>query len=45
MFLSLAITQWDAWIAQLKPTGMAIIIMIIIVLIIIGVILIIKFAS
>lgn len=45
MLISLAITQWDAWIAQLKPMGMTIVIIISIVIIIIGVILIIKFVT
>ena len=45
MLLTLAITQWDAWVAQLMLSGMAIIIVIAVVLIIIGVLLIIKFIT
>lgn len=45
MLLSLAITQWEVWIAQLEPMGMTIVIIIAVVIIIIGVILIIKFVT
>jgi uncharacterized membrane protein YidH (DUF202 family) len=45
MLLALIITQWDAWVAQLMLSGMAIIIVIAVVLIIIGVFLIIKFVA
>ncbi len=45
LFLSLAIIEWDAWIAQLTPTGMTIIIIISVLLIVIGVFLVIKFIT
>jgi hypothetical protein len=43
MLLLLAITQWNIWLSELKPSGMAIIIVVCVVLIIVGVFLIIKF--
>jgi len=43
ILLSIVITQWDAGVAQLKLTGMAIIILISVILIAIGLYLIIKF--
>jgi len=45
LFLSLAITEWDAWITQLTPTGMTIIIIISVLLIVIGIFLVIKFIT
>ena len=45
MLFALLITQWDAWVAQLMLSGMAIIIVIAVVLIIIGIFLIIKFIT
>ena len=45
LFLSLAITEWDAWITQLTPTGMAIIIIISVLLIVIAIFLAIKFIT
>lgn len=43
ILLSIVITQWDMGIAQLKLTGMAIIIIVSVILIAIGLYLIIKF--
>ncbi|MFX0080699.1 MAG: hypothetical protein ACFE94_03005 [Candidatus Hodarchaeota archaeon] len=43
ILLSLAIIEWDAWIAQIEPTGMSIIIIISVILIVVGLFLIIKF--
>lgn len=43
ILLSLVITQWGVWIAQLELIGMAIIIIISVILIAIGLFLIIKF--
>jgi len=43
ILLSLVITQWGVWIAQLELIGMAIIIIISVILIVIGLFLIIKF--
>ena len=43
MVLAIVAIQWDAWIAQVMLSGMAIIISISVILIIIGLFLIIKF--
>ena len=43
ILLAITITEWDVGIANLKPTGMAIIILVSVILIAIGLFLIIKF--
>jgi len=45
LLLYLGITDWDVWIAHLKPIGMTIIVIISVLLIVIGSFLIIKFIT